>query len=334
MKRIIKDVRKNFILTILLVVLSVIGITWGVMQLYNQREIAAPAHISEVNKTSENNEAFAQYLEEQREFEAHFITLASEIKQQESDRVTSALTVTSVAAIGIGIIVALFAARRLMKPVIEAYDSQERFIQDAAHELRNPLAAMTVALQQAQKSGRDDPLVKTFRRQTKRLVNINEDLLFLERTASKKITRTNISELLGDIIEGLQPYASAHQVELDIKSSKDIYKTMSAEDYIRLTKNLIENAIKYSPKHSTVTVRQTIERNAITISVKDQGIGIPKADIDLIGQRFFRASNTGKIDGTGLGLAIVQKVLNLYGGSIKITSTLNKGSTFTVTLPA
>jgi two-component system sensor histidine kinase VicK len=108
---------------------------------------------------------------------------------------------------------------------------------------------------------------------------------------------------------------------------------MSANDYVRLMKNLLSNAIKYSNEDSSVIIKQYTEKNNIIVTVKDNGIGIPKKDLDKIGQRFFRASNTGEISGTGLGLAIVVKILNTYGGSINIDSKSNKGTEVTVNLP-
>lgn len=332
MERIIKNTRHKFIATIVLVVVAVVAISWGILQVYNQREIASPAEIAAVHELSKKNEAFAIYLEDQKEFEAHFVALATDIKNQESARVTRALAVTSIAVVIVGIGIAYLASRKLMKPVIEAYESQERFVQDAAHELRNPLAAMTVALQQANPSQSKTPLVRTFRRQTKRLIHINEDLLFLERRSKQEPAHLNVSELLEDVTEELQPIAHKKDINLIVKTDANIHKTMVANDYVRLTKNIIDNAVKYSKSNSTVYVTQRKNKNSITIIVKDSGIGIPKKDTEHIGSRFFRASNTGTIDGTGLGLAIVQKILNSYGGTIDISSVVNKGTTVIIHL--
>lgn len=334
MESVIKNVKKRYIFTILIVVFSIIAATWGVLQLYTARELSSPAEISEVLHASEHNEAFAAYLEEQKEFEAHFLTLASDIKQQESDRITRALAITSVAAIVLGTIGAILTARRLMEPVTEAYASQERFLQDAAHELRNPLATMTIALQQTKANEHNRQLLNTFRRQTNRLISINEDLLFLERRSQRNFKNLNLSDLLSDVIEELQPQAASSKITIDFKTDKDIYKHMDSGDYVRLTKNIIDNAIKYSKSHSTVKVRQMKRKGSIMLTVRDHGVGIPKSELNTVGQRFFRASNTGKVDGTGLGLSIVQKVLNLYRGSYEIESTVNKGTTVFVRLPA
>jgi signal transduction histidine kinase len=334
MDRVVLSVRRRFVATIILVVTFVVALSWGILQWYNVNELSTPAHISEVQKTSESNESFAEYLEQQKAYEAHFLTLASEIKQQEADRVTRALALTTVIVVSAGIAAAILAAKKLVRPVEEAYRSQERFIQDAAHELRNPLAAMTVALQQADTKIQKTPLVMTFRRQTKRLINISEDLLFLERHNGQKISRILLSELLEDVIEELQPIAASRNITIKTNNEPGLFKNMSSTDYVRLVKNVVDNAIKYSDNSKSIQITQARVKNTIVITVKDFGIGIPKNDIPVIGNRFFRASNTGNIDGTGLGLAIVQKILNTYGGSKEIVSAAGKGTTITLRLPA
>ena len=334
MERLLKQTRNKYIAFIVLIIVAVVSISWGILQIYNQREIAAPANISEVHQSANNNEAFAEYLEAEKEYEAHFLTLASSIKEQESERVTRALAVTAVITIIAGVIIAFFVARWLMKPVKEAYESQERFIQDAAHELRNPLAAMAAALQQAKPAEQKSPLVMTFRRQTKRLININEDLLFLERSRRQTPENTYLSELLLDVVEELQPLAMRKKVTINTDTDDNIIKTIAPSDYVRLVKNIIDNAVKYSKTGGNVEVSQKKDKHHIYITVVDHGIGIPEKDTIKVGDRFYRASNVGEVLGTGLGLAIVRKILNIYGGSFDIDSKPNKGTKVTIHLPA
>jgi signal transduction histidine kinase len=334
MDKILKSVRINFMATIILVVISVVGLSWAILQWYNNTEIATPAHISEVHKTGENNPAFAQYIEDQKAFEAHFLSLADSIKQQESARLTRGLAMTTSIVVIVGVIVSIYAARKLVKPVEEAYKSQERFIQDAAHELRNPLAAMSAAIQQSDPKTRNTQLVKTFQRQTNRLVHINEDLLFLERRDNESPQKISLNDLLSDVVEELQPLASSKNVSLVMKNSEHIEKTMRTTDYVRLVKNIVDNAVKYSPANSSVEIIQRKNKGYIELIVTDHGIGIPEEELAHIGSRFYRAKNTGKIDGTGLGLAIVQKILNTYKGTKTITSRVNVGTVVTVRLPS
>ncbi len=331
MDAIVNKTRIKFIAVIILIVVAVVVLSWAILQTYNVQTIGSEAHISEVEAPSSENEAYAEYLNEQKKYEAHFITLANSIKQQEQERLTGALAITAIIAIIAGIIIAIFVSRKLTEPVVEAYESQERFIQDAAHELRNPLAAMTVALQQTKEKS---PIVVIFRRQTKRLIHINEDLLFLERRAKQLPEKTNISELLGDVIEELQPLAHKKNIRISAQIDNNIHKVIAPNDYVRLVKNIIDNAIKYSTNDTEVKISQKLIKNEIEIIVSDQGIGIPINDKTNIGNRFFRASNTGTIDGTGLGLAIVQKILNSYGGSIDIQSKVNHGTKITLKIPA
>lgn len=331
MERIIKKTRRLFIATIVLVVASVVALSWAILQTYNVQTIGSEAHVSEIKVPAADNPAFAQYLEQEKEYQAHFITLANSIKQQEQDRLTRALAATSIIAILAGVIIAVVAAKKLTKPVVEAYESQERFVQDAAHELRNPLAALTAALQQTKQNS---PIITIFRRQTKRLIGINEDLLFLERRTKQVPQNINISELLRDVLEEVQPIANKKKLTVKTSIDDEIYKVIAPNDYVRLVKNIIDNAIKYTPSGKTVSISQRKEKGSIIIKVNDQGIGIPEDDLPNIGDRFFRASNTGEYHGTGLGLAIVKKILNTYGGNLNIESRKNKGTSITVSLPA
>lgn len=330
----IQVVRRRFIVTIMCLVCAVIALAWGSLYWYSSTTLSSPAKLEEVHKSGENNPALAEYIEQQQAYQAHFVSLASDIKAQEAQRITNALAITSIALIVVGGLAAIIIARKLTRPVEEAYNSQERFIQDAAHELRNPLAALNVALQQARASDKRTALYKTFERQTRRLININEDLLFLERRSKQTIENTDLSELLADVAEELQPMAAAQNVRLKISNEPKIQKVMSADDYIRLTKNVIDNAIKYSMPNKVVHITQAKHKNYIVITVKDQGIGIPEAEHKQIGERFFRASNVGALDGTGLGLAIVRKILRLYGGAFEIESSSGKGTTVRLKLPA
>jgi two-component system sensor histidine kinase SenX3 len=99
--------------------------------------------------------------------------------------------------------------------------------------------------------------------------------------------------------------------------------------------NLIENAINYSPENTKVSVSTSIEDEIVTISVADQGIGIPEADLERIFERFYRVdpARSRETGGTGLGLSIVKHVAAKHGGEITVWSSQNVGSTFALRLP-
>jgi signal transduction histidine kinase len=305
-----------------------------VLQVVNITQIGTNATAAEVQKTSAHSKELVAYMDDQKEYKAHFVTLASVIKEQEKNRLTIALGATAVGVLFVGSLATIFVTRQLMKPVKEAYESQERFLQDAAHELRNPLAALTIALQQHKgNSDSNKRLFDTFSRQTRRLVQINEDLLFLERKSSSKLTKVYLTDLLLDVLEDLSLSANKKKIKLEVLQNQTIYKTIAASDYVRIIKNVVDNAIKYSPLGSTIDISQTLERGHIKITVSDAGIGIPANELAKIGNRFFRAKNVGTIDGTGLGMAIIQKILNSYGGKFSIVSTIQKGTTVTLSIP-
>jgi len=332
MHRQLSKTRRRFYTTIVLSVLTVILFTWLVLQLFNFTTIGGESSPEELRQIASQSTAVSEYIESEKQNEAHFVSLASLIKNEEQDRLTTILIATSVVSIGLTLIIARFVTRRLMAPVVEAQQSQERFLQDAAHELRNPLAAMSLSLQEAERKQQSSKLIDTFRRQTNRLVRINEDLLYLETASKSEVVDLDLSTLLEEVLEDAQPVIHKKKIKLKTNIEAGAQKRMAAEDYVRLCKNIIENAIKYSSVGGEVAVELTKQKSRSTLVVADKGIGIPEEDQSSVGDRFFRASNTGKYPGTGLGLAIVQKTLNTYGGQMTIDSSKGKGTTVTIRL--
>lgn len=320
-------VSKQFVITIVATVVLSVGLLAFALYETNVIRFGSDVSSQELHNVVKGEDAVVEYLEGEKDYEAHFVKIASLVKQDQQNATTEALIFTTIPIIilvgGVGFLI----AKLLLKPVKESYESQERFIQDAAHELRNPLAAMSLSIQNAEKSKGDKKLLKTMQRQTNRLIRINEDLLYLERrNRGESIKEINISELLEDILEDLQPTINLKKLKLSRNIQPDILMKISPADFIKLSRNIIENAVKYTNKSKAIKVTLSDE-NGIKLIVKDQGIGIPTKDIDHIGERFFRSKNAAKYDGTGLGIAIVHKVLNLYGGKMNITSAENKGTT-------
>jgi two-component system phosphate regulon sensor histidine kinase PhoR len=169
------------------------------------------------------------------------------------------------------------------------------------------------------------------RRQTKRLIRINEDLLYLERrTPGETINEVNVSELLEDVLEDMQASIINKKLNLEKKIQTDIMIKIDPKDFIKMSRNIIENAIKYSNIGKKLIVNLHQDKR-IVLLVKDQGIGIPAQDIEHIGERFYRSKNVGNVDGTGLGIAIVKKVSNIYGSDLSIVSKVDHGTTVKIT---
>ncbi len=330
----LSTVRNTFVVSIVgLVIASIALLGWF---LYQANTLSFEDNVtgSELTALFSDNSDVAAYLEDQKAAEAHFVTIANTIKQEQQNDVAETLVY---GLIGFGVAASIFGffiARKLLKPVQEAFESQERFIQDAAHELRNPLAALSATVQAARsRKTQSAQFLTTVTRQTRRLVTMNEDLLFLEkRRIGKEITSVDISNLLYDLVEDMTPRATAARLKLDTHIEGALKTKLDPMDFVAIARNIIENAIKYSrPKSSRVVISLSANGKNIVFTVKDSGIGIPKSEQVHLGDRFFRAKNTDKVDGSGLGLAIVRKLTDLYGATMNITSRVNTGTTVEIT---
>ena len=255
------------------------------------------------------------------------------------ERVHIVLQLTPLIILAAGVI-AYAVARQILRPIRESYNAQERFMQDAAHEFRNPLAALKVTVQNIKAKGhigKDEALklLKSTETQVNRLISINEDLLYLEKNQKqdKKLAKINASELLLDVLEDLQSLANQKNIEIIAKVQENIMLKMPAERFVKIAQNIIGNAIKYSkPDSGEIRVSLSEKGSRVRFSVRDFGVGIPSEDLAQIGRRFYRASNTSEFDGSGLGMAIVQKVVSAHGGTLTVNSKVNEGTHVVVNL--
>ncbi len=321
-------------LVVAIVGLSVVCVGILSFALYEANLIRFSGDVSseKLYEVIEDSPEVQAYLEEEKDYEAHFVTIASLIKQDQQQSLGRTLLVVTVPVLAIAGLLGYGVARYVLRPVRESYESQERFLQDAAHELRNPLAAMSLALENVKHDKPDANFVKTVRRQTNRLVRINEELLYLERrTPGHPISKQDLSGLLEDVLEDLQPTIAHKQMKIVKKIEPDVIFKIDPKDFVRLAKNVIENAIKYTPKGKKVAISLSGNRG-VELVVKDQGVGISEEDLQHLGERFYRGKNVARVDGTGLGIAIVNKILNVYGGKFEISSELGKGTTVKITL--
>lgn len=330
-----KSVNRLFVASIIGVVLFAI-VAMGAALIYsNTSSVGESVSSEQLYSVVEGNDSVIEYLEQEKDFEPHFITISNLIREEQRENITQTFVLTSIPLMILALILGFYVAKMLLNPVKEAYESQERFIQDAAHELRNPIAAINATLENSTHNltpEKQKNLIKMLGRQTRRLVRINEDLLFLERTSvGEPINETNLSELLEDVIDGFQVNINDKKIKLKTNIEPNVTRRMRSTDFIKLSRNLIENAIKYSPKSSVVRVSLS-GADKFILKVEDKGIGIPAKDLHKLGERFFRASNVSEHEGSGLGLAIVNKVVNTYGGDIAIQSTTGKGTKVTVNI--
>jgi PAS domain S-box-containing protein len=217
------------------------------------------------------------------------------------------------------------------------------FIGMVSHELKTPLTSLTALLQvlgqKLQKS--DDPFVTSAlgkaNQQVKKMGNMINGFLNVSRLESGKIIIDkqpfNLEELIAETVNETELTVSSHQIL--IASCYALSINADRDKIASVISNLISNAVKYSPKGKTITIKcEVIENNAV-FSVKDEGMGIKAHDIDKLFERYYRVStnHTRHISGFGIGLYLSAEIIQRHGGKIWVESESGVGSTFYFSLP-
>lgn len=216
------------------------------------------------------------------------------------------------------------------------------FVANVSHELKTPVAAISV-LAETLEGETEDELVKTLVRrmvlESHRMASTIDDLLELSRIelgGEMDVSPVDINDVVRDAIERSQPLASKRRVT--VQSSPASGDTTILGDRFQVLSavgNLVDNAIKYSEDNAEVKVLVSASDTHVVIEVIDHGVGIPVASIDRIFERFYRVDRARSRDtgGTGLGLSIVRHVVTNHGGEVNVRSREGEGSTFSLTLP-
>lgn len=217
-------------------------------------------------------------------------------------------------------------------------------VSTVSHELRTPLTSVLGYLELLDDQIRDkldEPqaaMMAVVRRNLLRLQELIGNLLTLSRVeeAGLKAESLDLRALAAEVVGDLRLTAGARAITLStIQSASPVTVIGDRTQLFRAVTNLVSNAVKFSEPGDTVEVRiASVGRSAI-LEVVDEGIGIPQADLEGVGARFFRASNAtrSEIAGTGLGLRIVQTIVDRHAGSLTIDSLEGTGTTVTVRLP-
>ncbi len=219
------------------------------------------------------------------------------------------------------------------------------FIANASHELRTPLAILVGALETLVGPARNDlaaheRFFTMMQTQTTRMSQLVNDLLSLSQIEinehSRPTGRVDMARLLTGVADLLR--AKAVKLEKSIRldlPERDVIVTGDFDQLTQVFTNLVDNALKYGREKSEVTVRVTISGQEARLSVIDEGEGIAEEHLSRLTERFYRVDNdrSRKLGGTGLGLAIVKHIVSRHRGQLEISSTVGKGSCFTVRLP-
>lgn len=220
------------------------------------------------------------------------------------------------------------------------------FISNVSHELRTPITSLKALVETLQDGALEDPPVaqrflSRASGEVEAMTQIVEELLTLSRIESGqvplKLAATPVSEIVIRPVERLLPPAQRKEIEILIDLPFGLPEVLVDLDQAeQVVRNLVHNAIKYTPTNGSIIVSAKQSKNFVTVSVQDSGVGIPAEDLTRVFERFYkadRARQREKVGGTGLGLAIAKHITQAHGGEIWVKSREGKGSTFYFSLP-
>lgn len=217
------------------------------------------------------------------------------------------------------------------------------FVANVSHELKTPVGALSLLSEAAAEAADDPAAVRRFalkmQAEAQRLTNLVNDLIDLSRLQSddplKKAAIAPVKRLVDAAVSDVRAVAEAKEIELVTKIAPGLKVACVERQLTTAIRNLIVNAVNYSPPKTKVTVTAEISDDLVEIRVTDQGIGIPEGDQIRVFERFYRIdpARSRATGGTGLGLAIVKHIVTGHGGDVVLHSIEGKGSTFTLRLP-
>jgi signal transduction histidine kinase len=234
-------------------------------------------------------------------------------------------------------------ARASAQRLRELDQMKEGFVSTVSHELRSPLTSVKGYLE-AMLEGEAGELTAEQReyaeivyRNSGRLQALVDDLLLLSRIEAGKLVfeqrEFDLVAILEQLAAGARPALGEHGSAVEVRAPAELAMTGDPRRLERAVGNLVTNAVLYSPDGGDVLLTARLDDGEVVIEVIDHGQGIPVAEIDQLGTRFFRGSGAGTAPGSGLGLAITRALAEGHGGRLEIESAFGEGSTFRIIVP-
>ena len=215
------------------------------------------------------------------------------------------------------------AINRLLARVGQSMESQRRFVADAAHELRSPLTALSLQaerLADAEMSGLARERLTVLRQGIKRGRSLLDQLLTLAKAQSATDlpkSPVSVQAIYRRVLEDLMPLAEVKHIDIGVEGTQDAEVWASEMDMIAVVKNLVDNAIRYTPEGGRVDLFVGVSEGNAVLRIQDSGPGIPLAERDRVFDPFYRTLGSEQI-GSGLGLSIVQTIANRIGAEIRL----------------
>ena len=218
------------------------------------------------------------------------------------------------------------AINELMENLNSAYTRERRFVSDASHELRNPLASLLINVENAIDESETEDLkdsLQSMKRSITRLSHLTSQLLELshsETPASNQVfLALDLRQLCNQSADQFQSRAASKQQTIHVEIGNQSCEVYGIEALLMsLISNLLDNAIKYCERSREIYLICALQNDGIIISVEDSGSGIPAEDYDKISQRFYRTNNNlqGPVEGAGLGLSIVKSIADMHSAEL------------------
>jgi two-component system, OmpR family, sensor histidine kinase CiaH len=236
-------------------------------------------------------------------------------------------------------------AKRTLRPIERSHNQQKRFTADVSHELRTPLTAlkMDTEVTLLDKKATAAQLRETLQGnldEAKHMETLVNNLLQLSSLEANQIqsdfARVSIRDIASDALRVVEKLAASKNISME-HTLKDGFVAGDAASLTQLVVILLENAIKYSPKGSTVRLTSSSRAQAVTVVIEDSGPGIPADALPHVFDRFYRADKARSeqgVRGFGLGLSLAKLIADLHYGEIILTSAPEKGTQAIVRLPA
>jgi len=248
--------------------------------------------------------------------------------------------ISSEGAVFVGLLLlGVYQIRKTFKKETELANRQRNFLLSVTHELKSPIASAKLQLQTLQKRElereKQQEIISNAISDTDRLNNLVENILLAAKIDNSTFhlhrENTALSEYIsGNMNQMIRLFNYRQKVVLDIDSGIEL--AIDKTTFPSIIINLFENAIKYSPADSTITLSLKKQDNSVILAVKDEGQGIAEEDKKKIFEKFYRAGNedTRRTKGTGLGLYIVKHIAEQHNGAVSVKNNTPKGSIFEV----
>ena len=290
--------------------------------------------LSEVIRDLSVHEAFRRALVEEQSSEINFEVLTGE---RRSFDVHVAPVEIEGARNAVGIFYDTTQIERLEK-------MRQEFLSNVSHELRTPLTSILAFVETLEDGAIEDRennlrFLGVIRKNAERMHRLIDDILELSSIEAGKITvepkQVNLSKMIEEVFTNLAGRARERKIKLKNQVAPEVLVYADAVRLEQMLTNLVDNAIKFNRENGGVMISHRQDETHDFVSVEDAGEGISAEHLGRIFERFYRTdkARSREIGGTGLGLAIVKHLSRLHGGEVSVTSTVGKGSIFTIELP-